>query len=213
MNKSDHEIDYFKTPSPSRRKMPQRSLFTDRCSRSQTSIKQNKFQSDLDMLPSTPIFSSPMRSSKRDRCRTDPIPRKFRCEMPISARKIEAKPLPPSERAFTPIIQSSFYGKKSKSLENPSANDAVSPSSSNTGRSITSEITKRPALKSIQLQSSDNSRGNQGNKEKLRIRGARSVNRFSRYFNNTLTLFQVIIHQGGKRNTNYFNVTLLVEAL
>ena len=91
MNKSDHEIDYFKTPSPSRRKMPQRSLFTDRCSRSQTSINQNKFQSDLDMLSSTPIFSSPMRSSKRDRCRTDPIPRKFRCEMPVSARKIEAR--------------------------------------------------------------------------------------------------------------------------
>ena len=166
MNKSDHEIDYFKTPSPSRRKMPQRSLFTDRCSRSQTSIKQNKFQSDLDMLPSTPIFSSPMRSSKKDRCRTDPIPRKFRCEMPVSARKIEAKPLPPSEREFTPIIQSSFYGKKSKSLENPSANDAVSPISSNTGKSITSEMTQRPALKSIQLQYSDNSRGNQGNKEK-----------------------------------------------
>ena len=149
MNKSD-QMDAFKTPSPSRRKIPQRSLFTDRCSRSQTSQKQNKFQNDMNMCPSTPNFSSPMRHNKRALCRTDPIPRKFRCEMPRSARKVEAQPLPPSEREFLPIIQSSFYGKKAKSPDSSSPCDTISPNV------VANEAVKRPALQSLQLQNSNN---------------------------------------------------------
>ena len=152
MNKSDQLIDAFKTPSPSRRRIPQRSLFTDRCSRSNTSQKQNKFQNDMNMCPSTPNFSSPMRHNKRGLCRTDPIPRKFRCEMPRSARKVEAQPLPPSEREFLPIIQSSFYGRKAKSPSSSSTGDTFSLNSNSTPKMVANDAVKRPALQSLQLQ-------------------------------------------------------------
>ena len=142
-------MEDFKTPSPSRRKIPQRSLFTDRCSRSMASQTQNRFQNDMDMLPSTPKFSSPLRS-KKSLCRTDPIPRKFRCEMPQSARKVEPQPLPPSEREFRPIIQSSFYGKKAKISES-SSSGLISPISNSTTKLDSSDVVKRPVLKSLQV--------------------------------------------------------------
>ena len=143
-------MDHFKTPSPSRRKIPQRSLFTDRCSRSMASQTQNRFQNDMDMLPSTPKFSSPIRSNKKSLCRTDPIPRKFRCEMPQSARKVEPQPLPPSEREFSPIIQSSFYGKKAK-LSDSSSGGLISPISNSISKLEASDVVKRPVLKSLQV--------------------------------------------------------------
>ena len=150
MKKSNSQMDEFKTPSPSRRKIPQRSLFTDRCSRSMASQTQNRFQNDMDMLPSTPKFSSPIRSNKKSLCRTDPIPRKFRCEMPQSARKVEPQPLPPSEREFRPIIQSSFYGKKAK-LSDGSSAGLISPTSHSTTKPEASDVVERPVLKSLQV--------------------------------------------------------------
>lgn len=150
MKKSNSKMDEFKTPSPSRRKIPQRSLFTDRCSRSMASLTQNRFQNDMDMLPSTPKFSSPVPSIKKSLCRTDPIPRKFRCEMPQSARKVEPQPLPPSEREFRPIIQSSFYGKKAK-LSDGSSAGLISPASHSTTKLDASDVVERPVLKSIQV--------------------------------------------------------------
>ena len=105
------------------------------------------------MLPSTPNISSPMRNLKKSLCRTDPIPRKFRCEMPKSARKVEPKPLPPSEREFLPIIQSSFYGRKATLSGDKKFSESNSPILNHTANLDTSEIPKRPALKSIQVSS------------------------------------------------------------
>ena len=147
MNTSSDNSDFFKTPSPSRRRKGQRNLFTDRCTRNR-SVQQNEFRSDMERLPRTPNFSSP-RSLLKDRSRTDPLPKKFRREMPMSARKIEPMPIPPSERQYLPILQSSFYGTK-KSPEVSYSSDLESTPT------YTNQPSKqnRPALHSIQSSNS-----------------------------------------------------------
>ena len=55
----------------------------------------------------------------------EPIPDKFRREMPLSARKAPTSLLPPSERNYTSIKQSSFYG--SSKMRSPS--NVTSPNS------------------------------------------------------------------------------------
>ena len=116
MNNSTDDSDVFKTPSPAKRRKSQRNLFTDRCNRTKSSGKQDEFRNEMENLPSTPKFYSPLQHKIRDRSRTDPIPSKFRCEMPMSARKIEPTAVQPSEREFLPIVQSTFYGAKSKAI-------------------------------------------------------------------------------------------------
>ena len=158
MVNSTYEYDVFKTPSPSRRKKMQRNLFTDRCNRNKRSEKEDKFQNDMESIPSTPTFYSPLQQ-KRDRSRTDPLPSKFRREMPNSARKVEPTQIPPSEREFLPIVQSSFYGNKSRvSSKSSPPNNSLSPQlpvdngSYKTAKDLVKE--NRPALKSLPSQRS-----------------------------------------------------------
>ena len=155
MNSTD-ESEVFKTPSPSRRKRMQRNLFTDRCNRNKGSGKQDKFRNDMESIPSTPTFCSPLQQ-KRDRSRTDPLPRKFRREMPMSARKVEPTQIPPSEREFLPIVQSSFYGNKSRASSNSLAsNDSLTKPllhQNNSSKIVKDFVTKnRPALHSLPSQ-------------------------------------------------------------
>ena len=159
MNTSSDNSDFFKTPSPSRRRKGQRNLFTDRCTRNR-SVQQNEFRSDMERLPRTPNFSSP-RSLLKDRSRTDPLPKKFRREMPMSARKIEPMPIPPSERQYLPILQSSFYGTKKSPEVSYSSDLESTPTYSNQ-----SSKQNRPALHSIQSSNSIDLTKKQGLKGK-----------------------------------------------
>ena len=208
MKKSNSQMDDFKTPSPSRRKIPPRSLFTDRCSRSMASQTQNRFQNDMDMLPSTPKFSSPLRS-KKSLCRTDPIPRKFRCEMPQSARKVEPQPLPPSEREFRPIIQSSFYGKKAKHSDS-SSGGLISPISNSISKLEASDVVKRPVLKSLQVSTNTGKTlGHPIIKDNFKHT---LESRTSYKLSNLFHYFQKINLEERRRNINCCNEIMQVEA-
>ena len=156
MKNSTDKSDVFKTPSPSRRKKMQRNLFTERCNRSKRSGNQDKFRNDMESIPSTPTFYSPLQQ-RRDRSRTDPLPHKFRREMPMSARKAEPTQIQPSEREFLPIVQSSFYGNKSRASSNSSAsNDSLStqlPLQNDTSKIVKGFVTEnRPALHPLSSQ-------------------------------------------------------------
>ena len=170
MNISSDSSEMFKTPSPSRRKSRQRNLFSDRCTRAQKPRTPDMFRSDMESMPSTPKFS-PSQQKMRDRSRTDPLPNKFRCEMPMSARKAEPSPIPPSEREFLPIVQSSFYGTKNRSLNESLSSNEPSPRTltKNTASKIEFD-SNRPVLHPLSSQnlpsskkcSSFNTKGNKG---------------------------------------------------
>ena len=126
MNAYSDRSDVFKTPSPSRRKKGGRNLFSDRCSEAHTPSNAANLGGE-HLTPTT----TPRRLSLKMRARshTDPLPKKFKQEMPMSARKAKPAPVPPSARDFLPIQHSSFYGTKGNSPSVSSSN-LSSPSTS-----------------------------------------------------------------------------------
>ena len=160
MNASSDSSDVFKTPSP-RRKKGQRNLFTDTCIRIHTPRTPDRFRNEnTQHLSSTATSCSPLQHITKERSRTEPLPDKFRREMPMSARKAEPTAIPPSDRDFLPIRQSSFYGSKTKtpivsftSSYSSSPSPSVHKTSPNTERKFASKA--RSALDTLPSQSCD----------------------------------------------------------